>query len=102
MVLSDDEVKKIESDLEKVKLEFDNLDVDSQVMKDLKMYFGFEHAIEWYYGICVGRIWGHAQEAAMNLRSGRILDDGEITQVNRWIKSFGQEIKDTITKMKGA
>lgn len=99
MALSDEEYKKIENKLEELKQTYDNLDVGSQVIKDLNMYFEFDHPVDWYYGLFVGRLWGHAEEAAINLK-GRILDDGEITQINGMVKSFGQEIKDTITRMK--
>ena len=68
MVLSDEEYKKIENKLEELKQTFDNLDTGSPVIKDLKMYFEFDHPIDWYYGLFVGRLWGHAEEAAMNLK----------------------------------
>jgi len=100
MALSDEEYKKIEKKLEELKQTYDNLDVGSQVMKDLTMRFEFDHPIDWYYGLFVGRLWGHALEAAINLKGGKILDDKEISQINGMVKSFGQEIKDTITRMK--
>jgi len=101
MVLSDDEYKKIENELEELKQTYDNLNVDSQVIKELEMRFEFDHPVDWYYGLFVGRLWGHAEEAAINLK-GRILDDDEINQINGMVKSFGQEIKETITRMKFA
>ena len=86
-------------EIKSTKKTYDNLNKDSPIIKDLKMYFEFNHPIDWYYGVFVGRLWGHAMEQAINLK-GRILDDPEITQINEMIKSFGQEIKETITRMK--
>jgi len=99
MVLSDEQYAKIEKYLEELKKTYDDVDVGSQVLKDLGMRFEFEHPIDWYYGLVVGRLWGHAEEAAINLKGG-ILDDEEINQINGMIKSLGQEIKETITRMK--
>jgi len=101
MVLSNEVYSKIENYLEELKKTYDNLDVDSPVIRDLKMYFEPDDVIDWYYGLFVGRLWGHAEEMAINLK-GSILDDDEITQINKMIKSFGQEIKDTITRMRSA
>jgi len=63
------------------------------------MLFEFEDIVDWYYGMFVGRLLGHAEEAAERLK-GRILDDEEINQVNDMVKSFGPDIKETITKLK--
>ena len=99
MTLSEGEFKEIETKLEELLVTYDNLNKDSQVARDLQMLFGFENIIDWYYGMFFGRLLGHAEEAAERIKK-KPLNDEEISQVIDIAKSFGPDIKETITKLK--
>lgn len=101
MVISDASFHQIEVELEDLFTSLNNLDSDSPVVKDLKLRFGLNEIADWYYGYFFGRLYGYAEASAIRNKGG-ILDDNEIDQINAMVKSFGNDIKDTITRFKSA